>query len=263
VWVSPSVREVLGWDADELVGQSLLPLLHPDDRERANEQRRASLSSGSDVGLERLEQRYATKAGGWRWMSALSRPLRDATGRVVGGLTALRDIQDDVEHREELRYLAGHDGLTGLVNREAAVHHLTRALTAVSGTGRHVGVLYLDIDRFKDVNDTYGHAMGDRLLVEVGRRLTAALRDTDVVARLGGDEFLVVLTSVREPQHALGRALALLEILSRPGDEGVPAATVSIGVVTDSGGGDPAAVLREADAALYRAKHQGRNTVSL
>ena len=262
VWVSPAVREVLGWEPDDVVGQSLLPLVHPDDRERANEQRRAALASGSDA-HERLEVRYTTKAGGWRWMSALSRPMRDPSGRVVGGLTALRDIQDEVERREELRYLAGHDGLTGLVNREAALHHLARALQAAHGTASLVGVLYLDVDRFKDVNDTYGHATGDRLLIEIGHRLTTTLRASDIVARLGGDEFLVILSQVKEEQHAVRRALALLDVVSRPGDDGVPVATVSIGVVTDDGDRDPAAVLHEADAALYRAKHAGRNTVSL
>jgi len=262
VWVSPAVREVLGWEPDDVVGQSLLPLVHPDDRERANEQRRAALASGSDA-HERLEVRYTTTAGGWRWMSALSRPMRDPTGRVVGGLTALRDIQDDVERREELRYLAGHDGLTGLVNREAAIHHLARALQNTAGSGSLVGVLYLDVDRFKDVNDTYGHATGDRLLIEIGHRLTTTLRASDIVARLGGDEFLVILSQVKEEQHAVRRAMSLLEMVSRPGDEGIPAATVSIGVVTDAGDRDPADVLHEADAALYRAKHAGRNTVSL
>ena len=196
-------------------------------------------------------------------MSALSRPMRDPTGRVVGGLTALRDIQDDVERREELRYLAGHDGLTGLVNREAAIHHLARALQNTAGSGSLVGVLYLDVDRFKDVNDTYGHATGDRLLIEIGHRLTTTLRASDIVARLGGDEFLVILSQVKEEQHAVRRAMSLLEMVSRPGDEGIPAATVSIGVVTDAGDRDPADVLHEADAALYRAKHAGRNTVSL
>ena len=261
VWVSPSVTEVLGWNPDELLGASSLPLLHPDDRERANEIRRRALSEGGDAAVARLELRYATAAGGWRWMSVLARPMRDARGTVSGGLSALRDIQVEVEHREELRYLAGHDGLTGLLNRESSLRALAKALESARGTGRHVGVLYLDVDRFKDVNDSFGHDGGDRLLVELGRRLTSLLRESDTVGRLGGDEFLVVLTSLKEPGQADARASSLLPMLSATRD-GVPSSTVSIGVVTDDGSGDAAEVLKAADAALYRAKHAGRDRIS-
>ncbi|MFN8156523.1 MAG: diguanylate cyclase [Candidatus Nanopelagicales bacterium] len=261
VWVSPSVRDILGWTTEELVGRSSLPLLHPDDRERANEVRRRALVDGGDGLVSRLELRYATAAGGWRWMSVLARPMRDDHGHVSGGLTALRDIQSEVEHREELRYLAGHDSLTGLLNRESSLRALAKALEAARGTGRHVGVLYLDVDRFKDVNDSFGHDGGDRLLVELARRLTAVLRESDTVGRLGGDEFLVVLTSLKEPGQADVRAQSLLPTLSAA-VEGVPSSTVSIGVVTDDGSGDPTAVLKAADDALYRAKHAGRDRIS-
>jgi diguanylate cyclase (GGDEF)-like protein len=195
-------------------------------------------------------------------MSVLARPLRDPSGRVIGGLTALRDIQEEVERREELRYLAGHDGLTGLLNREAALRALDRAVARARDTERWVGVLYVDVDHFKEVNDTHGHQAGDRLLVEVGHRITAALRDTDVVARLGGDEFLVILTSLREPVNAEKRAQALLAAVSDDDSGGLPETTVSIGLVTDDGHGSPAQILQDADAALYRAKNAGRNRVS-
>ena len=261
VWVSPSVSEVLGWDPAQLTGSSSLPLLHDDDRERANDVRRRALSQGGEASIARLELRYATASGGWRWMSVLSRPMRDPRGTVIGGLTALRDIQEEVESREELRYLAGHDSLTGLLNRESSLRALAKAVEGVRGSGRHVGVLYLDVDRFKEVNDNYGHDGGDRLLVELAHRLTSVLRDSDVVGRLGGDEFLVVLSSLKEPGHADVRAASLLTTLSAEAD-GVPSSTVSIGVVTDDGSGDAAEVLKAADAALYRAKHAGRDRIS-
>jgi diguanylate cyclase (GGDEF)-like protein/PAS domain S-box-containing protein len=262
VWVSPSVADVLGWTPEQVLGQSLFPLLHPSDREVANEQRRSALSDQGG-GHDRVELRYATAGGGWRWTSTLSRPLRDAHGNVIGGLTALRDIQEEVERRDELSYLAGHDSLTGLVNRDTALHALAKALDQARRTDRWVGVLYVDVDHFKEVNDTFGHAAGDRLLVEVGRRFTAMLRDSDVVARLGGDEFLVVLTSMRDGEHALARAEALRTVLAEPDGDGVPSATVSIGVRYDDGTSDPGQVLRDADAALYRAKNSGRDRVSV
>lgn len=262
VWVSPSVTDVLGWGPEQVVGHSLVPLLHPGDREVANERRLAALSVRGG-GHERLELRYATSGGTWRWMSVLSRPLRDATGRVTGGLTALRDIQDEVDRREELRYAPRHDGLTGLVDRDTALHALARALGQARDTGRWVGTLYVDIDRFRDVNDAHGPEVGDRLLVEVGRRLASGLRDSDVVARLGADEFLVVLASMRAGVHAEQRARALLATVAEPAPDGLPAATVSIGVRYDDGTSDAGHVLRDADAALRRAKDAGRNRVSL
>jgi diguanylate cyclase (GGDEF)-like protein/PAS domain S-box-containing protein len=261
VWVSPSVTDVLGWNPHEIVGESLVALLHPGDRRAAGVRRPASLA-GDGVGHERLELRYATADGGWRWMSALSRPVRDVAGRVTGGLTALRDIQDEVESREALRHLVGHDSLTGLVDRDAARHELTRALRRAQRSGRWVGVLHLDVDRLRDVNDTHGHDVGDRLLVEVARRLTARLRDSDVVARHGGDEFVVILTSMRDGEHAMQRAQALLDAVAAPLEDGVPGGTVSIGVRYDDGSSDPATVLRDAAAALDRAKNAGCNRVS-
>ncbi|HET7900491.1 MAG TPA: diguanylate cyclase [Candidatus Nanopelagicales bacterium] len=261
VWVSPSVTEVLGWAPDALVGSSSLPLLHPDDRERANEVRRHALSAGADTAVARLEVRYATSDGGWRWMSVLARPMRDSQGQVVGGLSALRDVQAEVENREELRYLAGHDGLTGLLNRESSLRALGKAIDAVRGTGRCVGVLYLDVDRFKDVNDSLGHHAGDRLLIELSRRLVGVLRETDVVGRLGGDEFLVVLSALKEPGQADTRAESLLRTLSAPTSD-APTSTVSIGVVTDDGTSAAADVLQAADDALYRAKNGGRDRIS-
>jgi diguanylate cyclase (GGDEF)-like protein/PAS domain S-box-containing protein len=262
VWVSPSVADVLGWEPERVVGGSLVPLLHPGDRELANERRLASLSEHGG-GHERLELRYATADGRWRWMSVLSRPLRDATGRVTGGLTALRDIHDEVERREELRYVARTDALTGLLDRDAALRSLGRALAQARRTDRWVGVLDVDVDGFRAVNDTHGADAGDRLLVEVGRRLTSRLRDSDVVARLGGDEFLVVLTSMRTGAHAEQRAQALLASAGEPAPDGIPSATVSIGVSCDDGTGDSGQLLREAGAALARAKEAGRNRVSL
>jgi diguanylate cyclase (GGDEF)-like protein/PAS domain S-box-containing protein len=261
-WVSPSVTDVLGWAPEQVLGQTLFPLLHPADREAANDQRRSALSQEGG-GHDRVELRYATADGGWRWMSVLSRSMRDSHGHVSGGLTALRDIQAEVERREELSYLAGHDSLTGLVNRDAALRALAKALEQARRSDRWVGVLYVDVDHFKDVNDTFGHAAGDRLLVEIGHRLATRLRDSDVVARLGGDEFLVVLSSMRDGEHAMVRAQALLDAAAEDGVDGGPAATVSIGVRSDDGTSDPGEVLRDADAALYRAKHAGRNCVSL
>lgn len=260
VWVSPSVSQVLGWEPEAVRGQSLVRLLHPDDREIANERRLASLAHGGG-GHERLELRYATAGGGWRWMSVLSRPMRDASGRAVGAVSALHDIQAEVERREEQHYRAGRDALTGLLTREAGLRALAKALVRVRGTGRLVGVLVLDVDALARINQVHGTPGGDAALVHVAERLTSLLRDTDSVARLGPDEFLVVLTSVAVSEHAVGRAGSLLEGIAVPRGPEQPTVSVSVGVATDDGTGAAPDVLRRAGAGLVTAKRAGGGRV--
>lgn len=260
VWVSGSVRDVLGWDAQSLLGSSSLPLLHPEDRERLQAVRRAALASGIEP-EERIDLRYATAEGGWRWMSVLVRQMRDQRGQVVGGLAALRDIEDQMEGRARQRYVAGHDPLTGLLDRDAGVRALSDALTAARGSGRVVGALVLDLDGFARTNAEHGAAAGDRVLARCAARLRGSLRDTDSVARLGGDEFLVVLTGLREDAHAASRAESLRTLLSAPGED-APSVGVSIGVAADDGTGDPGTVLSSARDALARAKSAGGARIS-
>jgi len=255
VWVSPSLGDVLGLAPEEVLGQSLVRLLHPSDRELANERRMVALAE-SGGGHDRVELRYATGAGTWRWMSALSRPLRDSTGRVVGAVTALHDIQAEVERREASLYRPGHDPLTGLLDRDGGRHALTRALDAVRGTDRLVGVLLVDIDGLERLNVAHGIAAGDLAIAHVADVLTAHLRSTDSVARVGADEFLVVLSSVAAADHAERRARSLLELVGTPrGDR--PEVRVSIGVTADDGTSEAIDVWRRAEAGLRRAKGSG------
>ena len=261
VWASPSLSDVLGWDAAEVVGHSLLPLVHPDDRERVNEARRTAVQSGDDSATV-TELRYATRDGGWRWMRVHTRRLHDDGGLALGAISAAQDISREIELRERHRSLERYDDLTGLINRDAAVHHRARVLDATKGTGRCAGVLYLDIDDFKRVNDDHGLAVGDELLVAVASHLTSTLRESDVVARMGADEFLVILASVREDWHAITRAQTLRESLADLTVEGLPAFTVSIGVVTDDGDGSAPADIEAAKRAVRRAKLEGRDRIA-
>ena len=261
VWVSPSVSEVLGLAPDDVLGQSLVRLLHPADREIANERRMVALAE-SGGGHDRVELRYATGAGTWRWMSALSRPLRDSTGRVVGAVTALHDIQDEVQRRDESLYRPGRDPLTGLLDRDAGQHALTRALAGVRGTDRLVGVLLLDIDGLERLNAEHGIPAGDLAIAHVAEVLTAHLRATDSVARLGADEFLVVLSSVAAADHAERRAQSLLELIAAP-RAGSPSVRVSIGVAADDGTTDAVDVLHRADVGLLHAKQAGGGQVGV
>jgi diguanylate cyclase (GGDEF)-like protein len=161
--------------------------------------------------------------------------------------------------RERLQHLATHDPTTGLLNREGLGQMLRRITAHPARGGTGLAILYLDIDDFKQVNDTLGHSAGDRVLAEVGLRITSALRGDDPVARLGGDEFVVLLTSVREPLEARTVADQLVERVRQPmqagGQEVRVEMSVGIAMLDPQDGADSA--LHRADLAMYRAKECG------
>ncbi len=162
---------------------------------------------------------------------------------------------------ERAAWLASHDPLTGLANRALFAERLDQALAHARRNESKVAVLCVDLDHFKDVNDTLGHAAGDQLLREVVRRLAANLRETDTLARLGGDEFAIVQTQAHQPHDAESLATRVIELLSAPfdldGHQAVIGASVGI-ALAEGGGADKARLLQEADLALYQAKSDGR-----
>jgi diguanylate cyclase (GGDEF)-like protein len=182
-------------------------------------------------------------------------------GLANQGATALQNAQ----LVEQIQHQAVHDSLTGMPNRVLFEDRLAHALATSKRDRSHVGVLFVDLDGFKDVNDTYGHACGDELLREVGRRLTLTVRATDTVARLGGDEFVVVLAPIAGVDDASAVAEKVLAVLRRPVeiDGRVLSISASVGVTIANAGDDPETLLNHADAAMYRAKSGGRNRVEL
>ncbi len=201
--------------------------------------------------------------------------MRDTSGEAWGAATASRiegpdgprllvqmlDVTDQRRATKALRQQAVTDPLTGLRNRAGLAHHLRGLLAgqAEGGTGR-VAVLFCDVDRFKLVNDTYGHAVGDELIVHVARALTTELRGTDAAARLGGDEFVVVLGACDGPAGAIAAAERLRSAVCRPVTVGAVTVTpsLSIGIALSEPGSEPDLLLGDADNALYRAKDAGR-----
>jgi len=185
--------------------------------------------------------------------------------RADGSCVALHeDVTEQRQAQERIHYLARHDLLTGLPNRGVLRDEIERALAACQ-RGETLALLCLDLDRFKPVNDSYGHAAGDALLRQVAERLRACVRETDVVARLGGDEFAVVQRGAAQPLGSTRLAQRIIEALSRPfALEGqVVHIGTSVGVaLAPDDGDDPEALLRNADLALYRAKSDGRSTFS-
>ncbi|MEO8004640.1 MAG: diguanylate cyclase [Betaproteobacteria bacterium] len=174
--------------------------------------------------------------------------------------------EETLEHGKMLEALALHDALTGLANRRLLLERMAMALAQARRSKAGMAVMYLDLDGFKQINDTLGHKAGDLLLTSVAKRLTAAVREEDTVARLGGDEFIVSLPHVANPADATRMAQKIVDTISRPYDlDGTSASiTVSIGIgIFPENGRDAETLMRAADAALYEAKRAGKNNYQL
>ncbi len=189
-------------------------------------------------------------------------PLVDAQGRVLSVMTLAQDVTANREAQEQLNYLAYHDELTGLPNRSLYNDRLSQAMIEARRQGRYVGVMLLDIDNFKMVNDTMGHEAGDELLRDIGKRLSVCLRESDTVSRFGGDEFGLVLADMGDPRDAIFVAQKILDSFAPPFFVGGRELFVgpSFGITifpVDSN--DLDGLVKNADSAMYHAKAQGRN----
>ncbi len=248
-----SLAEMLRRDVSELVGCTLREFTHPDDV-RAAQPHRARLELGI-VESFRIDQRYRRRDGEYVWART-----RVSTTEDDGAILAITHIEDVTEQRraaEQLRYAARHDELTGLPNRSYLMHILEDRL-ATAEIDR-VAVLFVDLDQFKVINDSLGHEVGDELLQVVSERLRTTLRDDDVLARFGGDEFIVVLSG--PPLDVAERLRKAIHGSVLIGEHEL-FVSASIGFATNHEPGmTPNDLLRDADAAMYRAKARGRNCV--
>ncbi|HEX8154779.1 MAG TPA: EAL domain-containing protein [Thermoanaerobaculia bacterium] len=211
--------------------------------------------------------RVLRKSGEEAWFETTSKPILDPqSGRVVEIVSVSRDISERKRAEEQIEYQAYHDALTGLPNRLLFRDRLTVALAHAKRMHECVAVMFLDLDRFKYVNDTLGHSLGDELLKAIATRLRAVLREEDSIARMGGDEFTVLITDVKSAEHAAKIAQKLLDAIAHPvrieGHELF--ITTSIGIALYPNDGDTAeALLKNADNAMYRAKDLGRSSYQL
>lgn len=209
------------------------------------------------------EHRVRHRDGKYRWMLCRGVAVRNGDGRVVRLAGSLTDVTERHIAQEQLRQAALHDPLTGLPNRALFIEMLEHALVQSKRPGNRLfGTLFIDVDRFKDVNDRHGHLIGDQLLIAVTKRLQTCVRSGDVIARLGGDEFTVLLNELRHPGEVVLTATRIKESFAVPFElEGNEVfVTASIGVALSSTGYARAEdILRDADTAMYRAKALGRN----
>jgi diguanylate cyclase (GGDEF)-like protein len=202
-------------------------------------------------------------AGEPRQIELLASPLRGLDGEIVGIIQNAHDITALKEAEAQIRQLAYYDTLTSLPNRRLLLDRLNHALAQARRFGRSMAVMFLDLDRFKQINDSLGHSVGDELLKQVAQRLTACVRAGDTVARPGGDEFVIVLTEVSHPQDAARVAEKIIDAFSTPVPvDGQPVhVTTSIGIAVYpvNGNDDVEELMIKADMAMYDAKEAGRN----
>jgi len=262
LYVSPAVRTVLGYEPEDLVGTISEDFCHPDDAEKLAEHRSQMKIGHGKRFVVCLRHRH--KAGHYVWIESSVHVLPDTgAGDQVKYVAALRDVSQRRETEEQIRHMALHDALTGLPNRTLFYDRLDQAIAHSACSFGHFAVLACDLDRFKAINDSFGHPAGDALLRVVADRMRGVLRPYDTVARLGGDEFAVVLSSLDAPYAADYYAERLIAAVSAPVelDGKVVEVGVSIGLTVASGPDTSADELfKRADIALYEAKAGGRNT---
>lgn len=259
LFVSPSFCKLFGRSEEQLLGQPLLPIIlqpgHPSEGELFH----AAVCAETSYYREYLSPTVI----GNRWIGWALRCTCNTIGQTEAIVGMGRDITDRKEAEQTITKLAYHDPVTGLPNRSLLYDRLKLAISRAERDNQGVAVLFLDLDRFKSINDTLGHAAGDQLLQQVADRLENCVRSSDTVARLGGDEFVVLISAV-ENDHAVGTVvMKILEQLAVPYriDKHEVYTTSSIGIsLYPRDGHDAEELLKNADMAMYQAKEAGRNT---
>jgi diguanylate cyclase (GGDEF)-like protein/PAS domain S-box-containing protein len=258
VSVNPAYTAITGYPREEVVGrtlQDMTPDLRGWERERGiwEEVERSAFWQGETWDRRRNGETYP------KWLTVSA--VRDKSGQVVNFIEIFSDISERKEREERVRHLAHHDFLTDLPNRMLLSDRITQAISLAQRNDAQVAVLFLDLDRFKNVNDSLGHTIGDKLLQEVARRLRACVRATDTVSRLGGDEFVILVPGVPDAGDVAVMAQKVLEVVSEPysieSHELISSPSIGIAVYPTDGP-DVEALLRNADAAMYHAKESGR-----
>jgi diguanylate cyclase (GGDEF)-like protein/PAS domain S-box-containing protein len=271
--VNRKLSRIVGYTEIELLQRFFHQITHPDELGEDK-----ALFEGLVAGEVRdfqRETRYLCKGGHAVWVALSASTMREAASGQLRLIVAVEDISRRKQAEEALLRMATHDALTGLPNRRLLQDRLAQAIAqaqrkgstnsmvnSAAGVAAQVGVMFIDLDRFKHINDSLGHEAGDQMIVEIARRLEGALRESDTVARQGGDEFVVVLADIAGPEDAALVAAKLLENLFQPlslcGQEVFPSGSIGIAMYPQDGR-DSEGLLKAADSAMYRAKASGGN----
>jgi diguanylate cyclase (GGDEF)-like protein/PAS domain S-box-containing protein len=261
-----AAEAMFGWAASEIIGQSVTTLMPPELQD-AVVRFLASYASKGRASVQRTDiQISGVRRDGKQFPMMASTSAITIAGSVPLVSCIARDLSEQKHFEAQLAHQALHDALTGLPNRVMFADHVGQALARVRRHGQMCGVLFVDLDRFKAVNDTLGHAAGDLLLSQAARRIRAAVRETDTLARLGGDEFVVLCEDVEGVHHVTDLAQRIITSLQAPFQLGDDDAQVSasIGIAFSVDGADAVdALIANADLAMYRAKQNGRSRYEL
>jgi diguanylate cyclase (GGDEF)-like protein/PAS domain S-box-containing protein len=259
---NPAAEAIFGFPAADALGK-VVPALLGSETERHNLETMCSeLIEAGDGNKTTLGN--VTRGGRSIQCEWYNTPLVDAAGNVTGFASLVHDVTERLNTERTIHYMAHHDALTGLPNRRLMQDRLNQAIMSARRKQRHVAVLFLDLDRFKVVNDTLGHDTGDFILKDVARRLVSCVREGDTVSREGGDEFVIILPDLERPEHARVVADKIVKDLARPVEIGAHEihVTPSIGISHyPNDATDVHQLLKHADNAMYQAKDAGRNTI--
>ncbi|MGL4501777.1 MAG: bifunctional diguanylate cyclase/phosphodiesterase [Planktothrix sp.] len=259
LYLSPSCESLLGYGYDELIGKDPYILFHPDDRDRISQEFRAAILGKKNISIT---YRISQKSGNYIWLETLTKPILNEAGQVVQIQTTSRDITERILVQERFKYEALHDALTGLPNRNLLMERLKLGINRIHNfEGYHFAILFLDLDRFKVINDSLGHLVGDQLLIAAAHKFQSILRSTDLVTRIGGDEFVILLDEIKDIQEAIRATENIFAALTCPLiiEEREINISTSIGIVFGTKDYIRAEdLLRDADLAMYRAKKKGK-----
>ena len=268
LYISPSCERLTGFPARKFYADPglHLSLIHPEDRELFRRHLREDLDSDQ---VREMDFRIITRSGQEKWIAHTCRPVFSASGRHLGRRASNRDITQRVLAELRLKEIASHDTLTGLPNRNLLLDRLIQALARAKRGKTRMAVLFLDLDRFKEINDDLGHSAGDLVLQTTARRITAQLREEDTVARMGGDEFIIIIQDLQEGKEAPAIAEKILRAIQEPiclERNGVRLKRVvggSIGIsIFPEDGADADTLISKADSAMYHNKQAGRNSAA-
>lgn len=258
--VNNKLCEIVGYSRAELLGMSFQDITHPEDL--VSDWALARRMIAGELDEKTREKRYRHKNGYYIWINLTSSMVRDEDGNPKYYSTVVEDISRRKQIEEELLHLANHDALTSLPNRSLLLDRLGQALLFAGRSKGQVAVMLIDLDRFKNINDSLGHDVGDNIIVEIARRLSACVRAGDTIARLGGDEFVLIRPDVAREDAVATMAQQILEALARPmsiqGHEFYPTGSIGVSMYPKDGQDGPT-LLKNADTAMYRAKDAGRN----
>lgn len=263
-YLNPVAEKLTGWTQLDAIGKSITKvfnIINGATRKRARNPAKYVISKGKNTGLG-INCILISRGGTETEIEDSAAPIRNREGRITGAVIVFHDSNQSQIITEKMAHMAQHDFLTGLPNRMFLTENLTRIIGLANRRGKKVALLFVDLDKFKNINDLYGHSIGDQLLQSVAERLTNRARVSDIVCRFGGDEFVIMLSEIDKAEDAACVAEMLLTELSSTYifDDTELHVSLSIGIsIYPDDGDNMEAILRFADAAMYKAKASGNN----